>query len=115
MINNVKTCPTFVHLADFLASFMTAYMFIGRQTSPTASDGPVRGTVGMAAGYQPLSNCARSLIGFQIFMWNVACVGSFVVLVVFWGLLVRRLAFGAARFLGYVWDFVSGVYTDTPR
>lgn len=63
--------------------------------APTASAGPVRGTHAMThhAGRgqdQPLSGRMRALLGFQVFAWNVACVGSIVVALVFWFALVRN-------------------------
>lgn len=63
-------------------------MFYG---APTASAGPVRGThaVGHRHAGEPLSNFRRTLLGFQIFAWNVACIGSLVVVTVFWTVLVR--------------------------
>ena len=63
-------------------------MFYG---APTASAGPVRGThaVGHRHEGEPLSNFRRTLLGFQIFTWNVACIGSLVVVTVFWTVLVR--------------------------
>lgn len=77
---------------DFVASTITAFMSFG---APMASAGPVRGTHEMThhAGrdqHQPLSGRRRALLGFQVFVWNVACVGSIVVAVVFWGALVRK-------------------------
>ncbi|CAM9688725.1 unnamed protein product [Pylaiella littoralis] len=73
----------------FMASTITAFMSFG---APMASAGPVRGTHEMThhAGrdqHQPLSGRRRALLGFQVFVWNVACVGSIVVAVVFWGAL----------------------------
>lgn len=74
--------------ADSVVSLCTACMFYG---APTASAGPVRGThaVGHHHAGEPLSNCKRTLLGFQIFVWNVACIGSLVVVTVFWTVLVR--------------------------
>ncbi|CAB1102210.1 unnamed protein product [Ectocarpus sp. CCAP 1310/34] len=69
----------------FLVSTATAYSFLG---SPMASDGPVRGTHAVAPHRgnrnQPLSSNRRALLGFQVFSWNVACVGSLVIVTVFW-------------------------------
>lgn len=41
---------------------------------------------------QPLSSCRRILLGFQISAWNVATIGSLVVVTVFWTTLVRNWA-----------------------
>jgi len=76
---------------DALVSVYTPCKF----SAPISSAGPVRGThaVGHHAteGYShPLSDGSRTLLGFQIFAWNIACVGSLVVPVVFWAVLVRR-------------------------
>lgn len=60
-------------------------MVIGQQNNPRVAADPVAGTHG---GHQ-LSGFARFLLGFQIFTWNVACVGSIVVVIVFWVSLVR--------------------------
>eukprot|EP00752_Nemacystus_decipiens_P006381 g5753.t1 len=70
----------------FLVSLCTACMFYD---APRASAGPVRGTHAVGHHYagEPLSNCRRALLGFQIFMWNIACIGSLVVVAVFWSVL----------------------------
>ncbi|CAN0075030.1 unnamed protein product [Scytosiphon promiscuus] len=70
----------------FLVSTVTAFK---SYTSPTASAGPVRGTHATTHHHggvqdQPLSSGTRALLGFQIFAWNVACVGSLVIVTVFW-------------------------------
>ncbi|CAM9172394.1 unnamed protein product [Hapterophycus canaliculatus] len=70
----------------FLVSTFTAFKSF---SSPTASAGPVRGTHATTHHHggsrdQPLSSGARALLGFQIFAWNVACVGSVVIVAVFW-------------------------------
>eukprot|EP00903_Cladosiphon_okamuranus_P012548 g11750.t1 len=55
--------------------------------APTASAGPVRGTHAVGHHHSTLSNSRRAILGFQIFAWNVACVGSIVVPIVFWAVL----------------------------
>lgn len=86
--NTFSTLETCFRVADFLTSAITAYMPFGQLNTPTSSAGPVRGTHEMGDP-QPLPTCSRFLLGFQIFTWNVACVGSLVVVVVFWFSLVR--------------------------
>lgn len=63
-------------------------MITAKESSPKVAAGPVRGADRTDGGH-PLSSCARFLLGFQIFTWNVACVGSIIVVTVFWTSLVR--------------------------
>lgn len=59
-----------------------------QESSPKVAAGPVGGAY-VTDGGHPLSCCARFLLGLQIFIWNVACVGSIIVVTVFWTSLVR--------------------------
>ncbi len=75
---------------DALVSMYTPFKF----STPISSAGPVRGTHATGhhdAGAQSLSDGSRTLLGFQIFAWNIAFVGSLVVPTVFWTVLVRRI------------------------
>ena len=83
-----EALPSSISCADFLISTITACMVKSRACKPKVVAGPVGGEHGTDGGY-PLSSCARFLLGFQVFTWNVACIGSIVVVVVFWTSLVR--------------------------
>lgn len=62
-------------------------MIKAQECNQVAADS-VGGADGTGGGH-PLSSCVRFLLGFQVFTWNVACVGSIVVVTVFWTSLVR--------------------------